>query len=154
MSNPIASVLEWMDAAGVPDITMAEALAMEEMGETMQEFVVTDGVETDPFQPDVARAMSQWARVLRQHQGELRVVVVNANDLVDGHLDSAWVHLQAAAAVVGAENLAEAWARLHKANVVDKKVDGAFVKDATGKVIKPDGWTAPTYHDLIKENFK
>lgn len=154
MSNPIASVLEWMEAASVPDITMAEALCMEEMGETMQEFVVTDGVETDQFMPEVAGAFSGWAKALRQHQGELRVVVVDANALVDGHLDSVWVHLQAAAAVVGADNLAEAWARLHKANVVDKKVDGAFIKDATGKVIKPDGWTAPTYHDLIKETFK
>lgn len=148
--NPIASVTEWMQAV-TPTATMAEALCMEEMGETLQTFAVTDGETVDPTQAMVAEAMKGYAKALRQHQHELRVGYVDVNAAVDGHLDSVWVHLQAAAVLIGPENLAEAWSRLHKANVVDKKVDGVFVLDHTGKVTKPSTWVAPTYIDLIKE---
>lgn len=147
--NPIASICEWM-AAVTPTPAMAEALCMEEMGETLLGYKVTDGDVVDETQALVAQAMLGYADVLRRNP-DLHVDYIDRDAVVDGHLDSAWVHLQAAAVLIGPENLSLAWSRLHKANVSDKKVDGKFVLDSTGKVTKPAGWVAPDYRDLIKE---
>lgn len=150
--GPIDSIEDWMTGVGhgADHVTLYEALCMEEMGETLQEFVVTDGDTVSQIHGEVGDAMKGFSRVLRENSHDMRVVIVDRNKLIDAHLDSAWVHLCAAAAVLGdVSKLREAWSRLHKANIVDKQVDGKFVLDQTGKVIKPHNWQAPDYTDLI-----
>lgn len=150
--SPITSIEEWMAGVGhgAAQHTLYEALCMEEMGDTLQEFVVTDGDTVSQIHGEVGEAMKGFSRVLRENSDYMRVVIVDRNKLIDAHLDSAWVHLCAAAAVLGdVSKLREAWSRLHNANVVDKQVDGEFVLDQSGKVLKPHTWTPPDYTDLI-----
>lgn len=148
-SNPVASIRAWCEAVTTP-LRMAEALCMEEMAEVMDNFFVFSGDNRDENQRHFSAALLEYSRLLREYR-ELEVGSDDLEKLLDGHLDSAWVHLLAAAQIVGPENLAEAWSRLHRANIDGKQVDGAFILDETGKVTKPQGWTAPTYNDLIKK---
>lgn len=149
LANPIASIRAWCASVTTP-LRMAEALCIEEQAEVMENFYVHDGEVRDENQKHFTEALHEYSRILRSFT-ELMVDSDDLNKLVDGHLDSAWVHLLAAAQIVGTENLAEAWSRLHRANIDGKQVDGAFILDETGKVTKPQGWQAPTYNDLIKQ---
>lgn len=149
VANPIHSIRTWTAAVNTP-LRMAEALCMEEMAEVMGNFFVFSGDSRDENQKHFSGALFEYSRLLRQYR-ELEVGSDDLNALVDGHLDSAWVHLLAAATIVGPDNLAAAWSRLHHANIDGKQVDGRFVLDETGKVTKPEGWKAPTYNDLIKK---
>ncbi len=149
-SNPISSVSEWISALPNPTHKMYEALCMEETAETMAAFTVTDGIERDQQKANFTNALLEYSSLLRQH-GELQISIDDRHELLDGHLDCAWVHLCAALVILGKEpwRLQQAWARLHKANVEDKQIDGAFVLDAGGKVVKPAGWQPPNYDDLF-----
>lgn len=146
MSNPILSVSEWMGAAGhgLQSLKLYEALVMEETGETLGAYFVHDGLQVDSVLPGFARGLLDAAKLLRESD-ELYLGVPDPVALLDGHLDSVWVHLCAALALLGGdtEKLARAWAEIHRSNVDGKKVDGQFVIGPSGKVTKPVGWTPP-----------
>lgn len=164
--NPIASVVEFfrLGECGPQDFKMYQSLCMEESAEWMDEIQVIDQPTgtVDMTQQVFVRALDGYSRTLRQFD-ELHVVTKDPNALLDAHLDCVWVHLGAALALLNGEpeKLAEAWARLHHANVMGKlqrlvNEDGTpsqtfgFVRDATGKITKPEGWKAPEYHDLFE----
>ena len=42
-----------------------------------------------------------------------------------------------------------AFNRVHAANMAKLQPDGTVKRDATGKVVKPEGWTAPDLSDLV-----
>lgn len=146
MSNPILSVSEWMGATGhgLPSLKLYEALVMEETAETFGSYFVHDGVQVDSVLPALAKGLLEASKLLRESD-HLNVGVPDPVALLDGHLDSVWVHLCAAHALLGGdtEKLARAWAEIHRSNVESKKVDGQFVIGPSGKVTKPAGWTPP-----------
>lgn len=152
--NPIHSVVSWFAATrhGAAQHKLYEALCMEECGEQLQAFVVVDIAtgEADKSQAHFAQALKDYSTTLRQFP-ELGIRVENKAELLDAHLDSAWVHLCAALAMLGdANDLAMAWNELHRANVEDKRwPDGTFRLDDGGKVLKPPGWTKPDYSQFF-----
>lgn len=154
-TNPIDSIVAWMNGVGhgAAQQMLYEGLCTEEQAEAFDEFDThfRGSTQVHNDHKEMAMFMHRLAKTMR---AELAISVTNPVKLLDAHLDSAWVHLCAAMALLGggeqgAHNLAAAWARLHKANVTDKQVDGRYVLDASGKVQKPAGWAAPEYGDLF-----
>lgn len=156
-TNPIESIVAWMTGVGHGEqqVMLYEALCTEEQAEAFDEYTTRFKGSTHPHNDHkyLAESLHALAKTMR---AELAIDSANKVQLLDAHLDSAWVHLCAAMALLGggpagALRLGEAWSRLHKANVTDKQVDGRYVLDASGKVQKPAGWTAPDYSDLFSE---
>ncbi len=154
-TNPIDSIAAWMNGVGhgAAQQMLYEALCTEEQAEAFDEFETRfkGSVQKHNDHHDLAATMHRLAKTMR---ADLSIEVTNPINLLDAHLDSAWVHLCAAMAMLGGgeqglDKLREAWGRLHKGNVTDKQVDGRYMLDASGKVQKPAGWTAPEYGDLL-----
>jgi hypothetical protein len=169
--NPILTLMIWMEAAqhGQKQLRMYEALCLEEEAETLEEIELTPPMPADGSTPErltytshrsLAAAMSAVAKEMRS--GEFKLGV-NPGKLLDAHLDSIWVHLGAALALLtppsqnpayanmnAGEKLAAAWALLHKSNIDDKRQpDGSFARDASGKITKPSTWTAPDFDQFF-----
>jgi predicted HAD superfamily Cof-like phosphohydrolase len=71
---------------------------------------------------------------------------------LDGLVDGVYVTL--GTSYLHGFDFKEAWRRVHDANM--KKVRALRVEDSkrssTYDVVKPQGWTPPSHHDLVKEN--
>lgn len=154
--NPIESITKWMTGVGHgrPQLMLYEGLVTEEMAETFDEYRThfKGSSQGHNDHKELAALMHKLALTMRK---DLDIVVTDRAKLLDAHLDSVWVHLGAAMALLGggdegAAKLALAWSRLHKANVTDKQVDGKYVLDASGKVQKPPGHQQPDYADLFE----
>lgn len=72
-------------------------------------------------------------------------------EIVDGFLDVAYAAMTGAIRVAGAAKANEAWEAIIQANL--SKVDGSLgevVRDPeTGKIQKPEGWTAPDIEGIL-----
>lgn len=143
--NPIESVREWVDGVGHQDRTqLYTALCMEEGKEILESV----SHPTEAVRTEIRRAIGTMDGVsysLRNHP----LMSCDKTELLDAALDTAWVSLCLAYTLTG-DKLPEAWAELHRSNVKDKKVDGAFIKDETGKVRKPFNWTAPNFRQFVR----
>lgn len=136
--NPIDSITQWVEGVGHHDNTrLYAALTMEETKEILESL----GHRNLNVRRDIHAAIEVLDGIsfaLRHKEGMLS----DRLELLDAALDTAWVALCLAKTLTG-DRLAEAWAELHRSNVTDKQVDGKFIKDGTGKVMKPDGWSPP-----------
>lgn len=109
----------------------------------VQEFHVAFGVTigtTPAIRGEVLRGS-----LIREEIGEL-LIAVNVGDLpnaVDGIVDAIYVLL--GTAVTFGVDLGPIWDAVHASNMA--KVGGAIRDD--GKVLKPDGWTAPDIFGLL-----
>lgn len=78
---------------------------------------------------------------------------VDIPEALDGFIDSAYVAMTGAIRLVGPEKARAAWDAVVDANLA--KVDGRHgpvVKDpVTGKIGKPEGWTAPDIEAIVNE---
>lgn len=72
-------------------------------------------------------------------------------EAVDGFLDVAYVAFTGALRVGGVDGVSRAWEAILRANT--SKIDGSLgpvVRDEkTGKILKPEGWTAPDIEDAL-----
>lgn len=142
-ANPLTSVADWCDGVDHRDRdVLYAALVVEEAGE-LAACVSSDDVHVSSAAENAEQFNDELSRLLRKRGGSLAPKV----DALDAALDTAWVALCLAYQLVGNDRgrLAAAWAELHRSNVTDKQVDGRFVKDETGKVMKPSGWTEPDF---------
>ena len=150
--NPITSVAAAFMGArqGPQHHKLYEALCMEEAGETLVAFNVTDGISLDETNKPLGQTLQELAKILRSVPN-LSLHVEDQAELLDAHLDSAWVHLGAALAMLGgsADALQRAWDELHRSNIADKQVDGNFVLDPSGKIVKPADWTKPDFNQFF-----
>lgn len=143
--NPIESVREWVDGVGHQDNTqLYTALVLEEGKEVLES--ISHPVEQ--IRSEIRRAIGTMDGVsyyLRNHP----LMSCDKTELLDAALDTAWVSLCLAYTITG-DKLPEAWAELHRSNVLDKQVDGSFIKDETGKVKKPSRWTPPNFKQFVR----
>lgn len=144
--NPIESIKAWVDGVGHADQTqLYTALTMEESKEILESLTH----RSLNVRAEIVRAigvMDGVAFSLRHQNG----MGHDRLELLDAALDTAWVALCLAYTLTG-DKLPQAWAELHRSNVADKQVDGAFLRDTTGKVRKPDGWKPPNLAPYLKE---
>lgn len=143
--NPIESVRQWVDGVGHQDQTqLYTALCIEEGKEILES--ISHPSET--LRSEIRRGIGVMDGVsysLRQ----VPFMTCDKTELLDAALDTAWVSLCLAYTIAG-DRLPEAWAELHRSNVEDKQVDGAFIKDETGKVKKPSRWTPPNFKQFVR----
>lgn len=143
--NPIDSITQWVDGVGHHDNTrLYAALTMEETKEILESL----GHRNLNVRRDIQAAIEVLDGIsfaLRHKEGMLS----DRLDLLDAALDTAWVALCLAKTLTG-DRLAEAWSELHRSNVTAKQVDGKFIKDISGKVMKPDGWSPPNLMPYLR----
>lgn len=77
---------------------------------------------------------------------------VNIPEVLDGAIDTAYVALTLAIRLVGPAKARRAWDAVVDANLA--KVDGrhgpAIINPETGKIGKPEGWTAPDIEAIVE----
>jgi hypothetical protein len=146
-TNPIDSINAWCEGVqhGPESRNLYLALTLEEVAELL------DAVEI--VRLDVAGGANSYtvAPLLKELSKAIRAgneVLVLPGATLDAALDTAWVSLCLARALTG-DKLPQAWAELHRSNVTDKQVGGVFVKDASNKVQKPEGWTPPNFAQFL-----
>lgn len=96
-----------------------------------------------------------WPFIARVHE-EIQetteaLLYKDTAEVVDGFIDIAYVALTGAIRVAGNKKAEEAWDAVVDANLA--KVDGRHgdvVRDPeTGKILKPEGWTAPDIEGIL-----
>ena len=91
-------------------------------------------------------------RLLREEFDELTDAMLD-NDIVevaDAYADMIYVLLGSAIMHFGAERFARVWDEVQRSNMA-KLTDGRMVMREDGKVIKPEGWTAPDVVAALKD---
>ncbi|WP_066338413.1 hypothetical protein [Azohydromonas lata] len=150
--NPLQSIADWCEGVGHGPETapLYFALVLEECGEMLDGVTLRYAADSGFERP--TRTLSAQLKSLSSaiRHGELKPDMQPA-DTLDAALDTAWVALGLARALTG-RRLPAAWAELHRSNVTDKQVDGRFIKDASSKVLKPTGWTAPNFANFLLTN--
>lgn len=144
--SPIESVTEWCEGVGhgPEHKALYIALVLEEVAELLIELGFTGEGS------DAARGLARWARagllgLSERIRGGAGVILASPERSLDAALDTAWVSLCLARTLVG-DRLPDAWAELHRSNITDKQgPDGRFLKDSSGKVVKPAGWQPPDF---------
>ena len=75
----------------------------------------------------------------------------NRAEAVDGFLDTAYVAITGAIRIAGVEKARECWEAIMRANT--SKIDGTYGETVTdpdtGKILKPEGWTAPDIEGIL-----
>ena len=107
-----------------------------------------EALECPSIATELRRAIGVLDGVSYSVRKEPNDLDANPVALLDAALDLAWVSLCLARTLVG-PNLEPAWRELHRSNVVDKQVDGRFIKDSNGKVMKPIGWKPPDLEQFL-----
>lgn len=138
--NPIESVTEWCEGVGhgPEHKALYIALVLEEVAELLGSL---DFPCVHPRLLYLSADLRQLSESIRDGSAECRARPVQT---LDAAMDTAWVSLCLARTLVG-DRLPDAWAELHRSNITDKQVGGRFMKDGSGKVIKPDGWQPPDF---------
>lgn len=138
--NPIESVTEWCEGVGhgPEHKALYIALVLEEVAELLGSL---DFPCVHPRLLYLSADLRQLSESIRDGSTECRARPVQT---LDAAMDTAWVSLCLARTLVG-DRLPDAWAELHRSNITDKQVGGRFMKDGSGKVIKPDGWQPPDF---------
>lgn len=141
--NPIESVTEWLEGVGHTHHTeLYSSLVLEEAKEMLE------AIECPSLAAEIRRTIGTLDGLSYSIRKEPIDLDAQPVYLLDAALDLAWVSLCLAYTLVG-ENLGFAWDELHRSNIVDKKVNGKFIKDTNGKVLKPASWKAPDLEQFL-----
>jgi hypothetical protein len=146
--NPIDSINAWCEGVNHGPETRAlyVALVLEECAELLDSVTLRDSVSGEVESTErPALILKRLSRMIRSRDVQVSLL---PEPSLDAALDTAWVALCLARALTG-DKLPAAWAELHRSNVTDKQVDGAFIKDASNKVQKPPTWTPPNFAQFL-----
>lgn len=129
-----------------PDTWMVEHIAffMREGGQTVPD-------DYDPHIPqyEVREFMDRLEDEV--NEGFEAVHYLDDAEAVDAFLDAAYVAFTGAIRIAGVNKTAEAWEAIIRAN--ESKVDGSIGPKRqdpdTGKILKPEGWTAPDIAGIL-----
>lgn len=136
--NPLDSVSQWVEGVGHEYHTeLYASLVLEEAKEMLE------AIECPSLAAEIRRTIGTLDGMSYSIRKEPIDLDAQPLELLDAALDLAWVSLCLVYTLVGPKNLVPAWRELHRSNIVDKKVNGKFLKDHTGKVLKPASWQAP-----------
>lgn len=154
MSNPILSLEKWFNVVnhGADEEDLYRGFCCEEAAELLESLSADEGTVSATQLSEAADELQDLGHELKGSNSD-QIVAKDRNETLDAHLDSAWVHLGAALAMLGGSpaRLEQAWNRLHYANIDGKRhEDGSFHRDSNGKIIKPEGWSPPNYADLLE----
>lgn len=108
----------------------------------------------DDYDPHIPQ-YEVWEFLVRLHEelNEGYAAALNSEDAeaVDAFLDAAYVAFTGAVRIAGVEKTAVAWEAIIRAN--ESKVDGSIgpkrQDPETGKILKPEGWTAPDIAGIL-----
>lgn len=83
-----------------------------------------------------------------------RKIALGLHQQLDALVDLTYVTLGAAYLQFGPHVFHEAWRRVQAANMAKVRCEkpGDSKRGSTFDVIKPDGWTPPDHHDLVKDH--
>ena len=141
--NPIQSVTEWVEGVGHTYHTeLYSSLVLEEAKEMLE------AIECPSLAAEIRRTIGTLDGLSYSIRKEPIDLDAQPIYLLDAALDLAWVSLCLAYTLVG-DKLGPAWSELHRSNIVDKQVDGKFIKDTNGKVLKPAKWQAPNLEQFL-----
>ena len=93
--------------------------------------------------PALTRRVMRW-RLLKEEFEELEAAIME-NDVVevaDAYADIVYITLGSAIMHIGKARFSRVWDEVQRSNMA-KLVDGKIVMREDGKVLKPEGWTAP-----------
>ena len=141
--NPIQSVTEWVEGVGHTYHTeLYASLVLEEAKEMLE------AIECPSLAAEIRRTIGTLDGLSYSIRKEPIDLDAQPIYLLDAALDLAWVSMCLAYTLVG-DKLGPAWGELHRSNIVDKQVDGKFIKDTNGKVLKPASWKAPNFEQFL-----
>ncbi len=141
--NPIQSVTEWVEGVGHTYHTeLYASLVLEEAKEMLE------AIECPSLAAEIRRTIGTLDGLSYSIRKEPIDLDAQPIYLLDAALDLAWVSMCLAYTLVG-DKLGPAWSELHRSNIVDKQVDGKFIKDTNGKVLKPASWKAPNFEQFV-----
>ena len=153
MTTPYAIYQQglWLSVMGD---TPTEAEARPDMFSEIAEFMRAGGqkVPTTP-EKSVPKDVDRFVDRVREEVIETTTAYFMADkpEVVDGFLDTAYVALTGAIRVAGEKKARECWEAIMRANT--SKIDGTYgptVRDEhTGKILKPEGWTAPNIEGIL-----
>lgn len=153
--NPLVAVRSFMQAGGqktnVFDAKQANlytGLQCEELAEKLQ--VIAGGALTSDSRGELLGAIDVLNKLSErfkntQHLGD--VLRCNRANLLDADIDLAWVSLGAAYST--SSDADGAFAEVSKANHA-KFPGGVPLRNAQGKIIKPEGWRSPDLDRFIE----
>ena len=116
------------------------------------------GGQTVPYDVDDYVTASEMGafidRVVEEHNETCEGIYYDDEvEIVDGFLDIAYAAMTGAIRKAGATKAALAWEAILDANLA--KVDGrhgpVVRNEETGKIEKPEGWTAPDIEKILQE---
>ena len=141
--NPIQSVTEWVEGVGHTYHTeLYSSLVLEEAKEMLE------AIECPSLAAEIRRTIGTLDGLSYSIRKEPIDLDAQPIYLLDAALDLAWVSMCLAYTLVG-DKLGPAWSELHRSNIIDKQVDGKFIKDTNGKVLKPASWKAPNLEQFL-----
>ena len=116
------------------------------------------GGQTVPYNTDRDISKGEIRRFIDRIDEEVNETIcatyddpVNIPEALDGAIDTAYVAMTLAIRLVGPEKARKAWDAVVDANLA--KVDGRYgdpiLNPDTGKIGKPEGWTAPDIEAII-----
>ena len=143
----VADVRKFAEAAGhttdefnVRQTALYIGLQLEEMAEKLDAIFY--------YMPcPISRRLKDYSAYFKEGYFDLKVETANRQELLDADVDLAWVTigsmLSQGADVTGAMN------EVVRSNM-SKMVEGRMVKDANGKVVKPDTYSPPNLAPFVK----
>lgn len=143
----------WLGISVIED-TQTEDEARPDMFSEIAEFMRAGGQKV-PAKPEksVPKDVDRFVDRVREEVIETTTAyfMTDKPEVVDGFLDTAYVALTGAIRVAGEEKARECWEAIMRANT--SKIDGTYgptVRDEhTGKILKPEGWTAPNIESIL-----
>jgi predicted HAD superfamily Cof-like phosphohydrolase len=92
-----------------------------------------------------------YLNLIEEEVGELRVAVANSDDVetFDAILDIIVVCI--GYGLSRGWPMVEGWQEVMRSNLAKIDVDGFVKRRADGKILKPEGWTAPDLNRVLRE---
>ena len=100
---------------------------------------------------DSVKQSCMYLNLIEEEVGELRVAVANSDDVetFDAILDIIVVCI--GYGLSRGWPMVEGWQEVMRSNLAKIDVDGFVKRRADGKILKPEGWTAPDLNRVLRE---
>jgi predicted HAD superfamily Cof-like phosphohydrolase len=157
MDNAALLVRDWTEkSSGQPLPPYPIAMKHDEVG-LVAKFVVEEVLELlgTVYEPDDAKMMLENIACEMPAREDIHPAVDHTEriaDQADAMIDIIYYILNACAKKC--INLGPVFMAVHKANVNKQDKDGKYIRNETGKVLKPEGWKAPDIKAVIKNQIE
>lgn len=127
-------------------------MQLEEMAEKLKAVAAAEpDAQQRAHMIELHTLMSHFALRFKEGHHLAALTFADQEELIDGDIDQAWVSL-AAVHFIAKDGAAARAATYHVAERnLAKFPDGKVLRDANGKVLKPEGWTPPNHLPFLPE---